>query len=131
LENTLKAHIYECEKSKRAKYPDREINLREPSFKPDLLRRAELLADLHIHGEGRLSNDKKPGIVSSRTRAAARNLEKLDSNGVIPRRDVPRYDLNGDLAWEVLEVKDSREVCAVCNCPEQSSPLLLFAESWP
>lgn len=66
---------------------------REKNFNPGILQNAESSADLHVHGEGRLSDDKKPGIVSSRTRAATRNLEKLDANGVLPKRNIPRYDL--------------------------------------
>jgi len=92
-----------------------------------LLRRTELLASLDVgfpvfqtysvtnlnpfqkvYGEGRLNNDKKPGLISSRTRAATRNFEQIDHNGVIPKRATPRYDLNGDLTWYVTRVMDCR-----------------------
>lgn len=66
---------------------------RGKNFNLGMLQNARVSANLHVHGEGRLSDDKKPGIVSSRTRAATRNLQNLDVNGVLPKRDVPRYNL--------------------------------------
>jgi hypothetical protein len=37
-------------------------------------------------------------------------VDKLTDQGTMPRRETPKYDLNGDLAWYVLRVEDSRKV---------------------
>jgi hypothetical protein len=66
-------------------------------------------AKLDIHGEGRLSEDKKPGQISSRTRQQLRNVEKMTADGTTPTRVSPKYDLNGDLTWNVTAVEESRE----------------------
>ncbi len=66
-------------------------------------------AKLDIHGEGRLSEDKKPGQISSRTRQQVRNVEKMTADGTIPNRVSPKYDLNGDLTWVISAVEESRE----------------------
>ena len=47
---------------------------------------AQREANLNIHGDGRLSEDKKPAFISSRTRNQLRNLENLDKDGIIPGR---------------------------------------------
>ncbi|KAG4438127.1 hypothetical protein IFR05_006407 [Cadophora sp. M221] len=69
----------------------------------------QVTAPLDVHGEGRLSDDKKPGIISSRTRAQKVAMKSLDAVGVRPPRNSPKYDLDGCLAWDVLAVLDSRE----------------------
>jgi hypothetical protein len=56
-----------------------------------------------------LSEDKKPGLISSRTRQQVRNVDKLTADGTIPAREIPKYDLNGDLAWSITAVENSRE----------------------
>jgi len=56
-----------------------------------------------------LSEDKKPGVIASRTRQQVRDVDKLGADGTRPERKTPKYDLNGDLAWNILEVTASRE----------------------
>jgi hypothetical protein len=70
---------------------------------------AQMEAKLDVHGEGRLSEDKKPGQISSRTRQQVRNVEKMTADGTIPTRVSPKYDLNGDLTWLINAVEESRE----------------------
>jgi hypothetical protein len=71
--------------------------------------KAQKIADLDIDGDGRLGEDRKPGVVASRTRQQLRNQDKLDSDGTIPRRVSAKYDLNGDLAWYIESITASRE----------------------
>jgi hypothetical protein len=71
---------------------------------------AQVAANLDVHGEGRLGEDKKPGQVSSRTRQQVRTLDKLSADGTIPERESPKYDLSGDLAWSISSIEKSREV---------------------
>jgi hypothetical protein len=70
---------------------------------------AQVEAKLDVHGEGRLSEDKRPGQISSRTRQQVRNVEKMTADGTIPTRVPPKYDLNGDLTWIIYAVEESRE----------------------
>ena len=56
-------------------------------------------ARLDIHGEGRLGEDRKPGVVASRTRQSTKNLSKLDAFGVIPKENPSKYNIVGDLSW--------------------------------
>ncbi|KAH6715395.1 hypothetical protein BKA61DRAFT_352735 [Leptodontidium sp. MPI-SDFR-AT-0119] len=72
-----------------------------------LFQQAQESADLHVHGEGRLSEDKKPGIISSRTRS--QKAKSISADGIQPPRDDPKYDLNGFLAWCIEKILDSRE----------------------
>jgi hypothetical protein len=69
---------------------------------------AQVETRLDIHGEGRLSKDVKPGLVSSRTRQQVRNLDKMAEDGTIPTREAPKYDLNGDLTWIIRSIEKSR-----------------------
>ena len=59
-------------------------------------------AMLDIDGEGRLGEDRKPGVVASRTRQSTRNLSKMDAFGVIPKEVSPKYNIDGDLCWGKL-----------------------------
>ena len=49
-------------------------------------------------------------MVSSRTRQGVRDVAKVADDGTLPSRRVPKYDLNGDLAWWVYKIDDVREV---------------------
>lgn len=69
---------------------------------------AQREATLDIHGDGRLSDDKKPSIIASRTRHQLRKLETLTDDGTIPKRVISKYDADGDLAWQVDEILASR-----------------------
>jgi hypothetical protein len=82
---------------------------RSKTYNLTKFRQAQLEAKLDVHGEGRLSKDKKPGQVSSRTRQQVRNVDNMTADGTIPLRDSPKYDLNGDLAWAITAIKQSRE----------------------
>ncbi|KAH7321672.1 hypothetical protein BKA65DRAFT_512727 [Rhexocercosporidium sp. MPI-PUGE-AT-0058] len=73
-----------------------------------LFQQAQETASLDIHGEGRLSEDKKPGIISSRTRARKARDIAISADGIRPRRDTPKYDLDGFLAWHIESVLESR-----------------------
>jgi hypothetical protein len=83
---------------------------RSTTYNLEKFRQAQIEANLDVHGEGRLSEDKKPGMVSSRTRQSARNVDKLAADGTLPDRDSPKYDLNGDLAWTISTIENCREV---------------------
>jgi hypothetical protein len=72
------------------------------------LLKAQREAALDVHGDGRLSEDKKPGIIASRTRHQLRQLETLTDDGRIPRAPLPKYNVDGDLNWIVEEVLASR-----------------------
>jgi hypothetical protein len=37
-------------------------------------------------------------------------VDKVTDQGTMPKRKTPKYDLNGDLAWYVLGVEESRKV---------------------
>jgi hypothetical protein len=80
------------------------------TYNLEKFRQAQIEANLDVHGEGRLSEDKKPGMVSSRTRHQVRNVNKLKADGTLPERESPKYDLNGDLAWCISTIEKSREV---------------------
>ena len=82
---------------------------RSKTYNLTKFRQAQLAAKLDVHGEGRLSKDKKPGQVSSRTRQQVRNVDNMTADGTIPHRDSPKYDLNGDLAWVITAIEQSRE----------------------
>jgi len=56
-------------------------------------------ASLDIDGDGRLSEDRKPGVVASRTRQATKNLSTMDAFGVIPKDACPKYSIDGELSW--------------------------------
>jgi hypothetical protein len=82
---------------------------RSKTYNLTKFRQAQLAAKLDVHGEGRLSKDKKPGQVSSRTRQQVRNVDNMTADGTIPLRDSPKYDLNGDLVWAITAIEQSRE----------------------
>lgn len=82
---------------------------RPTNYSIRLFKDAQKVVGLHIDGDGRLGEDRKPGIVASRTRLQIRNLEKIDSDGTITEETFPKYDLNGDLAWMVDGISASRE----------------------
>jgi hypothetical protein len=82
---------------------------RPSSYSIRLFKDAQKVVGLHIDGDGRLGEDRKPGIVASRTRLQIRNLEKIDSDGTVTEETFPKYDLNGDLAWMVDSISASRE----------------------
>jgi hypothetical protein len=65
-------------------------------------------AMLDIWGDGRLGEDKKPSVVASRTRNQLRKLETLDDEGTIPKSVISKYDADGDLAWSIRGIMDSR-----------------------
>jgi hypothetical protein len=90
-----------------------EEHMRKPrsmTYNLDKFRQAQIEANLDVHGEGRLCKDKKPGVISSRTRQQLRNAENLTADGTLPERKSPKYDLNGDLAWCIVIIEKSREV---------------------
>ena len=49
-------------------------------------------------------------MVSSRTRQGVRDVAKVEDDGTLPSRGLPKYDLNGDLAWMVRKIDAVREV---------------------
>jgi hypothetical protein len=63
---------------------------------------AQQEAMLDIHGEGRLGEDAKPGIVASRTRNGLRKLETISDDGTIPKTVISKYDADGDLTVRKL-----------------------------
>lgn len=71
--------------------------------------KAQREAHLDIHGEGRLGEDKRPGIVASRTRQQLRNLASIGEDGTVPKRIISKYDSNGEIAWHVAEILDARK----------------------
>ncbi|KAE8451915.1 hypothetical protein EG329_002756 [Mollisiaceae sp. DMI_Dod_QoI] len=71
---------------------------------------AMLYSDLDIHGEGRLSEDKKPGVIASRTRQRLRGNDSIHADGTFPERETPKYDLDGTLAWTIVHINASREI---------------------
>ena len=58
---------------------------------------AQRSADIDVHGEGRLGEDAKPGVISSRTRGQRSKLGQIAEDGVIPERILEKYDCEGDL----------------------------------
>ncbi|KAN0103103.1 hypothetical protein V8E51_011416 [Hyaloscypha variabilis] len=112
------SHAYGQAQHERAKKFCKELELllkermkltRSKTYNLTKFRQAQIDAQLDVHGEGRLSDDKKPGLVSSRTRQQARNLDNMTADGTIPGRESPKYDLSGDLAWNVFAVEQSKE----------------------
>ncbi|TAQ88297.1 hypothetical protein B7494_g3405 [Chlorociboria aeruginascens] len=87
-----------------------QTTIRGTNFPHEKFIQAQLLAELDIHGDGRLGIDKKPGIVASRTRAQLRNVDKIKADGTVPKRPVEKFDLNGELAWRVYQIHDSRQI---------------------
>ncbi|KAH8594779.1 hypothetical protein B0O99DRAFT_672786 [Bisporella sp. PMI_857] len=81
---------------------------KEPYTQSKNFEKAVSIAGLDIDGDGRLGEDRKPGVVSSRTRGAKKRLSNIDSFGTIPSASAPKYDLVGDLAWEIDTVHASR-----------------------
>ncbi|EKD17873.1 hypothetical protein MBM_03645 [Drepanopeziza brunnea f. sp. 'multigermtubi' MB_m1] len=75
-----------------------------------LLQTAKPKAKLNIYGEGRLSNDKKPGQVSSRTRGGMQKVEHLSDKGTLPERQAHRYDTDGLLLRDVVKCMEKCRV---------------------
>lgn len=75
------------------------------------LRQAQESANLDVHGEGRLGQDKKPGFISSRTRQGKQRSEILKPDGTVSKRIPSKYTVEGELTWTVHQVIGSREVC--------------------
>lgn len=73
------------------------------------VREAIAAAKLDIDGEGRLGEDRKPYLVSSRTRQQVKALKNVDADGTLPARVNQRYDLSGDFGWYVIGITDSRQ----------------------
>jgi len=91
-------------------------------------RRAQGTSGLDVHGDGRLGDDVRPGVVASRyfdslpiskyywdilltsyrTRQQKRNLENIDADGVAPERPCSKYDEEGYINWRVREVSACR-----------------------
>jgi len=92
----------------RSKFDESKKLPRVNNYSRKIFDRAHLEAHLDVHGGGRLGEDKRPGIVASRTRLQTRNVERLDDDGILPDREVPKYDLDGNLTWHVKLVKDVR-----------------------
>ncbi|KAI6714251.1 hypothetical protein JHW43_003198 [Diplocarpon mali] len=85
-------------------------------------RRAHESVDLDVHGEGRLSGDKKPCIVSSRTRTAVRKAQKLSDIGTVLAGDAhPKYDINGEFAHFLETITECR-----IDTSEDGTPTVMF-----
>jgi hypothetical protein len=111
---TLKAHRDKVLATVTAELQGQSKVERGKNLSLDRLNKARLAADLHVHGEGRLGGDKKPGVIASRTRQQIKNAEKLDADGVIPKTEKPKYAADGELTWWISTIKASREVLDVC-----------------
>jgi len=74
----------------------------------NLLSRANIAGLQDIVGEGRIEGIRKPTVVASRTRQGLKNMAKVDIDGTIPKRKLPKYDFNGDLAWYIDTISASR-----------------------
>ncbi|CZR59205.1 uncharacterized protein PAC_09097 [Phialocephala subalpina] len=71
---------------------------------------AMLHASLDIHGEGRLSEDKKPGVIASRTRQRVKANATIQPDGTFLKREPPKYDMDGTLSWAIKSISASREI---------------------
>ncbi len=77
------------------------------------IRAAEEASRLNIFGDGRLGPDKKPGIVSSRTRGQLQKQKTLNEFGLIQEVDeCPKFSKFGDLLWDIKAITDSRELAS-------------------
>ncbi|KAH6684335.1 hypothetical protein B0J14DRAFT_664248 [Halenospora varia] len=71
----------------------------------------QLVSKLDIHGDGRLSEDRKPGVVASRTRSQGKaNYDRTDMNpdGTLKTRAEAKYDMAGEYAWQVGSIQGHR-----------------------
>ncbi|KAH8683146.1 hypothetical protein BGZ60DRAFT_213129 [Tricladium varicosporioides] len=71
----------------------------------------QLASVLDIHGDGRLGEDRKPGVVASRTRSQGRaNYDRTDMNsdGTLKTRAEAKYDMDGEYAWKVGGIHSHR-----------------------
>lgn len=67
-------------------------------------------AQLDVHGDGRLrDDDKKPGIVGSRTRHLQRKFATLTEDGTYSETVLAKYDNEGHIVWRVGSIMDSRK----------------------
>lgn len=87
-----------------------QVNKNTTAVNMTKLRKAKECARLDVHGEGRLSKDRKPGFISSRTRQGVKFAEALTPDGTIPTLPIAKYDSEGALNWIVLDILDVREV---------------------
>lgn len=69
----------------------------------------ETSVELDVHGEGRLGEDIKPNVVSSRTRGARQRQKKITEDGLLPGFEAPKYDSSGQLAWSTMDITGSQE----------------------
>ncbi|KAG9241853.1 hypothetical protein BJ878DRAFT_577875 [Calycina marina] len=65
-------------------------------------------ASLDIHGSGRLGKDRKPGVISNRTRGSVKKV--VNELGIIDKQAPSKYVANGNLMWEIDAFTDVREV---------------------
>ncbi|KAL2068286.1 hypothetical protein VTL71DRAFT_16384 [Oculimacula yallundae] len=84
--------------------------LRTGDFDRKLFELSRVRAGLDVEGEGRISGDRKPGVVASRTRSGIAAYKAISADGVLPIRENPKYDLNGILAWDIEKILKCREV---------------------
>jgi hypothetical protein len=77
---------------------------------------AQEASRLNIFGEGRLGPDKKPGIISSRTRGQLQKQKSLNDFGLLEEtKEHPKFSKFGDLLWDVKTVTESRELISNQN----------------
>ncbi|RDW89585.1 hypothetical protein BP6252_01617 [Coleophoma cylindrospora] len=108
--------------------PERKIDTLHPSLleamaKPrtsiristSKLQSAQQVANLDIHGEGRITGDRKPDTVSSRTRQ--QDWRTIDNNGVLRPATPPKYSVSGMLAWDVRRILGSRPSISMEGMP--------------
>ncbi|RDW70058.1 hypothetical protein BP5796_08455 [Coleophoma crateriformis] len=108
--------------------PERKIDTLHPSLleaiaKPRTsiwiptgkLQSARQVANLDVHGEGRITGDRKPDTVSSRTRQ--QNYRTIDNNGVLRPATLAKYSVSGMLAWDVIRILDSRSSISMEGMP--------------
>jgi len=62
---------------------------------------------IDVLGTGRLGEDRKPGIVSSRTRSQVKE-KTLTRLGTVAEKKVPKWDLEGILSWNVETILKSK-----------------------
>ncbi|KAL3425686.1 hypothetical protein PVAG01_02477 [Phlyctema vagabunda] len=65
-------------------------------------------APLDIVGSGRITNERNPNLVSSRTRSAADRANRITSEGVLAKELIPMFDPVGNLNWYIENIKECR-----------------------
>lgn len=77
---------------------------------------AQEASRLNIFGDGRLGPDKKPGIISSRTRGQLQKQKSLNDFGLLEEAEEhPKFSKFGDLLWEIRTITESRELASDRN----------------